>query len=210
MEIKEIFETCNTEAEGNLFDFLIGIYQALKKESGRESILLQQFVEQYAGKAEVQKDAICQSMSRERLGELLRNNESLVDGYLEHLAYKEMSQDEFYRRVWSFLQNREFFEDDEVSSVAFIWVCRHRLVPYYYYPDRMRMENEVYRDCIRKQDQQRHELRFALEYRFIQKTETASVLWKILHEPESEEEQVVLLSSLLDLVRRYAREEDDE
>lgn len=207
MLLENAYEQAVKKANKNIFDFLSDIYFFLKKENDCQ--LLRRFAEEYYDKFNDDKKTEPSILSREVLGVYLKKYRTLVDGYIDYLISEDLQEDLFYQHLWDFIHNTTFFHNENESMIAFILIFWNPLIPYFYFPVGVRMENEEFRECLKKLDQQQHKLYFILQRNYLQKTERASVLLSVLDEVADVKRRSVLLARLLDWVVEDKKQDEE-
>lgn len=210
MDLQDIWDTAEKYANGNIFDFLVIVYQELKKESGNRTTLFRKFAERGYQNFANNKDSEPHILSKSDLIDLLGKYQTLVNGYIDYLVSENPSTDLFYQKLWKFIHNPDMFYDEYSSTAGFLLAVKHPMLPYYELPDGIRMDNEIYREYNKRLKQPINKLRFIVSRKYAQKTEKASVVLSVLDEADSDEEKAVLLARLLDMIAEQKNQDEDD
>jgi hypothetical protein len=197
MDISMIVEQSKEKSKGNVFDYLIYVYDGIKKEQGQEAVLLQQFILKHVRGNHFDKEAPIVSVTEEQLIILLNKYQSLVDGYVNYLVLENLAEHVFYERLWAFIHKEEVFPDELASKIAFIVVCKHQKLPYFYISNNINMEEGEYGECMKATELQQKKMTFVLNYGYVKKSEQAAAMWSILNEISDEKQKIVAFSWLL-------------
>lgn len=207
MLLEDAYEQAVKMANKNIFDFLSEIYIFLKNKN--DTHFLHRFAEEYFDKFNADKKTEPSILSKEAIGVQFERYGTLVDGFIDYLVTEYYPEDIFYQHLWDFIHNRTFFHNEQESMIAFILIFMNPLIPYFYLPIGIQMENEEFRECLKKLEHQQDKLLFILRRNYSQKTERASVLLSVLDELTDEKEKAVLLARLLDWVVEDKKKDEE-
>lgn len=210
MDLQQIIEAAEKQANGNVVDYLVTIYWGLRKEKEKEVLLFQEFVSQHHRRFINNKDSESLILKDWNLGQLFPKYETLTDGFIDYLVSENLPVDEFYTRLWEFIHNKEIFHDELASITGFLMIAKHTLLPYYYLPAGLQMSNDEYREYIKNLEPQIERIHFIVKRTYSQKTEKASAFLSVLEEVNDKKERAVLLSRLLDLMIEQRLPEQNE
>lgn len=198
MTILTIFERCNNFAEGSLTDFFDELYNCLCEKGDEPGTILKQFVDEYFVYIKKEKGKTSKfEMNIERQN-IARIYMPLVDGYIDYLSKQGLDEIKFYNKLWKFIHQKDIFPNAEVSRVVFIWMWKNHLIPYFCLGNMEMMQTDEFKRILDKLKLPARKMEFILEYGYMQKTQRARALLRILDELETDDEKSVFLAVLLD------------
>lgn len=123
----------------------------------------------------------------------------LVDDSARKLMAENPEVDAYYESLWEVLSSDVLFTDEERPLVLLLMVGS-KLHPYRRY-ELIRMDDISFKNAIGRLESQIGELRRLVSRGFVQKTEESSALLSVVNSREPIEEQAVLMSVYLSMVR---------
>lgn len=205
-EIEKILEN----AGGHPVDVCRKLY-GIMKESQQPEELLQQILE-YPDLVGDPDDENPETVMQEEIDDFLRLNYSYIIQFTRLLAGKNLTQEEFYLRLY-----KEMFEsasgllpesENAKSMILETLANRVRCVPYYQLYEAEDVSEEVFEAAVEKIEPQLKKARHILQRDFKTKTKLGIQYYKMLNDISDETEKVVFLSLLLGLVRTEAMRDD--
>lgn len=149
-------------------------------------------------------------------GELLDCKEKygkIVNGILKKLLSERKCPTEFYEELWKEINVEQIFDSERSRIFALFYIWIDARIPYYQLPDGLSIEEETYREIMKKMSEKLRRARFILCYGLKEWTQVASLLCQILNEVDDEAEKAVLLAGILQLsnyTARVTRKPDDD
>ena len=144
-------------------------------------------------------------ISRERNEQLVKSYGKFVDEVLNTTLQKAYhngySREEFYKRLWIALCNCGIITTIIERAFAMYYIAIDRKVPYFYLKKGLLMSNEEYQKCLLENESAIQKIRFILYSDFSQKTEEASLIIDELINAKNYEDQVILMTSILNTMR---------
>ena len=124
--------------------------------------------------------------------------QALVHGITEHLANDNPEETEFYRRLWKFVEDSEFVQqDDEARLYVWFLVWREQKIPYFQMKEGISMSDEEFRKLSDSLTAATAKAEYLLRFPFNQKTQRCSQLVDLLDDCESQKEKCVLMVHIL-------------
>ena len=139
------------------------------------------------------------AFSREEERRLLLLYGKKVDAFMEGLQGQGVSEQEFYAKLWEYIETSPVLPNDKVRVIALYNCAVDKRIPYYQIDRRQAlfMENEEYQAV---KGSIGHKILGKMEYilnaDFTQKTERASLLLQMLEELTDDKEKCVFLSCM--------------
>lgn len=141
---------------------------------------------------------ICELISETTLNTLKKEFGALVDALLEQALGENLSESDFYSRLWTAISTTPFFDKNNAKIFALYYIWIDVRIPYFQLPDGLAMSNQEFRaisDEIRSSIQK---ARFALKTtKFKSRTSRSSVLLEIISNQKGDKEKAVLMSYIL-------------
>lgn len=136
---------------------------------------------------------------------LIKNYGRFVDEVLNttlHKAYQHgYLNDEFYQTLWIGLCNCGIITTLAERAFSLYYIAIDRKIPYFYLKKGVLMSNEEYQHCLLENDEAIRKIRFIIYSDFSQKTEEASLIIDELINAKSYEDQIILMTSILNTMR---------
>lgn len=171
----------------------------------QQSYCLEVLCNNYGKIKSTETEVIKSYISKEKNEELTKNYGKFVDEILNtnlHKAYHNgYSSEEFYETLWIGLCNSGIIASIIERAFAMYYIAIDRKVPYFYLKKGVLMSNEDYQRCLLENDITIQKIRFILYSDFSQKTEEASLIIDELIDAKSYEDQIILMTSILNTMR---------
>lgn len=190
MEVLEKFS-------GDKLDLSYMIYKEIASVREEGASLLKYFFEEsemVESSEERNAERIFSEEEKSKYKELYRK---IIDGALEALLVKNLSDDEFYKELWKFIDETSILADEKLKSFALYYLWIDVRIPYFKLEPGIRMANEEYVTICKKIIEQIKRVRFVLNVTTEQRTERASRLVSMLDRLEDDREKAVLMSQIL-------------
>jgi hypothetical protein len=200
MKLLELCKKAEEKADKNIVNYFIYVYQMIEKEPEDQGRYFRQFVELYRDMFEADREAQNTILAQKTLMEGMLRFEKMVLGYIDYLTQCRFTEDEFYQRLWEFIQRRELFPEEDDRSVAFLICMKNRVLPYYCMPEGIQMEDGEFRERWTRLKIQREKIDFVMNHQYLQKTERASRIISVFQELPDERDKAILMVGLLDMV----------
>lgn len=130
--------------------------------------------------------------------------EGKIEGILSEIVNKAnyglLKPECFYSELLDSLQ-KNFTEKKELA-VAFERILRDSRIPFEYLGKSLMMEQNIYKEKVKKNKKSIDKILYALRIEYSQKTEQASVLLNIIDGIEEYDDKVVVFSQLIDAIQR--------
>lgn len=124
----------------------------------------------------------------------------IVEASFESLLAQNLSEEEFYEKLWVFMKNTPSIEQLDAKVFALYDLWTDPRIPYFHVGTGLSMSNQRFRDISKGLEQNIEKARFVLYTNYYtQRTSRASELLKLLKECSTEEEQAVLMAHILSL-----------
>lgn len=104
----------------------------------------------------------------------------LVNSFIDFFLQQKYSCEDFYKYMWSSLQNETFFPDEAAKIFAFYYVLIDRRMPYFELVQGYMMTNESFELLFKKHANTLRKIRHITSTEMKQKTERASLVLKEL------------------------------
>jgi len=124
--------------------------------------------------------------------------------------YNSYSKYDFYALLLNGIIVSGMFSTKNEIAFAMYYIIIDIRIPFFVLDKGYSMDNDVYARCARKNKEKLSKLKFILSIDFAQKTEEASLILKELENGSDFEEQVVLLSVILNTIRKQFKHRIDE
>lgn len=181
---------------GKEIDLVYSVYELLESAGESAPILLKKFLDSSPLMNQQEKKGkvlISDSIFRERKDKVAL----FVDDWLESTIKDSPSENEFYRRLWEFIQDNKSFRGKNNKIIALYLIWMDPRIPYFKLKPGLKMSNEVFSKICEEIDTELLKARFTLYSRYEQRPEEASVLLSLMNELESQEEKAVLLAYII-------------
>lgn len=140
---------------------------------------------------------ITEKLSEEIYQETVGNVYPIVQKIVDNLIKENLKEAEFYTNLYKKITDDILFSKKEETISAIIILMLERRIPYFYLDEATRMDDDVYKkiyDSIAKEIEKAY---FILEYGYEQRTEVASQLYRLVKNQKTDDEKLVLISSVL-------------
>ena len=121
----------------------------------------------------------------------LRKNDGLIGNIVTNLSKQNSSEKEFYHKLWEKIQDNILFPDEDAQIYFLSCLWKSNLIPYYQLDEGIRMENEEYRDRIKKLGDILKKADYIIYAQLEQKTQRASLLMNLANGLEDERDKTV-------------------
>lgn len=121
----------------------------------------------------------------------LQKNNMLIQNIIENLAKQNTAEDVFYHKLWEKIQDNILFPDEEAQSYFLSCLWESNLIPYYHLDEGISMENEEYRDRLKKLDDLLKRANYIIYAQLEQKTQRASLLMDLADKLEDKSDKAV-------------------
>ena len=111
------------------------------------------------------------------------------------------SAQEFYRSLWIGICNSGIITTLIERAFAMYYIAIDKKIPYFYLKSGVLMSNEEFRACMKKNEENLQKIRFILASEYSQKTEEASLVLNELINAESFEDQIIIMTGVLSILR---------
>ncbi len=209
MKCKEICRIAQEKSGGNLTDYIAGVYEQISGEP-QAAELFREFVEEEILNFKARKDVKARLFEEPEAQRWFAHKSRLTEGYIDYLSQMDLAEPDFYEKAWDFVDKSDYFSDKTERKLAFRSVCMHPLVPYYQVPEGLHMDEEEYREILKRLLPICCRIRFVFSKMYEQRTERASVLADILKMVSDEREKVVLLAVMLNEQEKNVRSSEEE
>lgn len=138
-----------------------------------------------------------------KMQELQYKCEDYVRGMLITALKQKRPVKEFYARLWSTITDNNAMlsdTDDIIFAIYRIW--RSDCIPYFELEDGIRMTNDQFRDIAQKNKAKIKKVNYIIGAPLEQRTETGSLLLRVLSECETEAEKAVIMAQILGRVEQ--------
>lgn len=186
-------------ASGDKLDITYQIYDLILADQGNEPQTLAYFIKCSEEMESSSEEHVEKHFSEEEKYQFTVAYGKMIDGSLEALLRENYTEDEFYARLWNFIENTPILSEKKkkVFALYYIWVDVR--VPYFQLKPGLRMSNETFQQYCKSLDPLIREARFILFAPTDQKTERASRLLSLIERLENENEKAVLMVQILNM-----------
>lgn len=138
-------------------------------------------------------------ISKNELKSLTLKYGSILNQLLEMAISEDLSEDEFYGKLWSIVNN-PLLSEFNARVFALYWYLIDKRIPYFNLGSGLKMSNEDYKAARRRLRFNSAKIRFIMSREFTQRTEQASLL---LDEIDSHTgvDRVILMTEITNQVR---------
>ena len=121
----------------------------------------------------------------------LQKNNGLIQSIIGNLAKQNMSEEMFYHKLWEKIQDNILFpdEDEQIYFLSCLW--KSNLIPYFQLDDGIRMENDEYRERLKKMNILLKKVDYIMCAPLEQKTQRASLLMNLAQQITDERDKIV-------------------
>lgn len=121
----------------------------------------------------------------------LQKNNGLIQSIIGNLAKQNMSEKMFYHKLWEKIQDNILFpdEDEQIYFLSCLW--KSNLIPYFQLDDGIRMENDEYRERLKKMSALLKKVDYMMYAPLKQKTQRASLLMDLAQQITDERDKTV-------------------
>lgn len=173
-------------------------YYELYIEGKSEKIAIENFISLLEWNRDSDESLeITEKLSEEIYQEMVSNLYPIVQKIVDNLIKENLKETEFYTALYKKITDDILFSKREETISAIIILMLERRIPYFYLDEATRMEDEVYKAISDSIYKQIYKAYFILEYGYEQRTEVASQLYRLVKEQETDEDRLVLISSVL-------------
>lgn len=123
--------------------------------------------------------------------------EDYVKGILSSALKRGGSAKEFYMLLWDTINENSMLPgpDEIIFAIYMIWM--NDCIPYFELENGLRMTNEQFRDIAQKNRTQIKKVNYILAAPLKQRTETCSLLLRVLSECETEADRAVVMAQVV-------------
>lgn len=190
------------KVSGEMLDITAMIYEQIVEEND-PAAAFQYFLEHADDIISMETIPAPPRYTASKIHELQYKCKDYVKGILITALKQKGSAKEFYTRLWSTLTDNNAMlsdKDDIVYAIYKIWMCD--CIPYFELEDGVRMSNEQFRDIAQKNKALIKKVNYIIGAPLEQRTETGSLLLRVLSECETETEKSVIMAQILGRVER--------
>lgn len=141
---------------------------------------------------------------------LLAKYSNYVNSYLRLLVDSRPSVNEFYTKLWEFINSDTFLQTEESKALAFSLIWNDFRLPYYAFDNSGKMDDEEFLEIRKRITIEISKARLVIFTNHDLKTEKAASLLSIINELNDEKDKQVLLAAILSLHERRIRREDHD
>lgn len=196
----DMFELLSN-AKGEIFDICAEIYHRILLSKEQEQ-MFRAFLEKGPDIESNNSKDVDAYFTASKIQTLKRSCEDLVEGILNKLMLLNLSEEDFYNKLWSSVQNDSIFSTEEEKIYALYSIYCDRCIPYFQLENGIKMSNEDFAAIREELNEDIKKAVYILNSKLDQKTEVASLIIKLLNSYDSIEKQSVLLANIL-----YAKKE---
>lgn len=190
------------KVSGELLDITAMIYEQIVTEDD-PAAAFQYFLEHADDIVSTGTVSVPARYTASKMQELQYKCEDYVNGILVTALKQKGTAKEFYTRLWSTLtDNNAMLSDVDAVIFAIYKIWRSACIPYFELEDGIRMTNEQYRDIAQKNKARIKKVNYIIGAPLEQRTETASLLLRVLSECETETERSVVMAQILGRVEQ--------
>ena len=205
--MERILKTLET-AQGNAVDILSGLYQNYILNGEHPAAALQtilQYTNDPIGSEE--DDAPPSLMSQEKLDEIKHNYYPILREMVRLLAHQDLSQKEFYNRLYDQIFLSKILPVNEETAPVFLLLLAENTpeIPYYQSSDLVTMSNDEYQSIMGDISESLYQAAHMIHRNFVSRTEEASQLLRIADGIQDRKSQIVYWSVVLSYCLRFKR-----
>lgn len=121
----------------------------------------------------------------------LQQNNGLIQNIIGNLAKQNMSEESFYHKLWEKIQDNILFPDEDEQIYFLFCLCKSNLIPYFQLDDGISMENDEYRDRLKKMSVLLKKADYIMYAPLEQKTQRASLLMDLAQQITDQRDKTV-------------------
>lgn len=121
----------------------------------------------------------------------LQQNNGLIQNIIGNLAKQNMSEESFYHKLWEKIQDNILFPDEDEQIYFLSCLCKSNLIPYFQLDDGISMENDEYRDRLKKMNALLKKADYIMYAPLEQKTQRASLLMDLAQQITDQRDKTV-------------------
>ena len=131
-----------------------------------------------------------------------------VNSYLRLLVDSGISENEFYKRLWTFINEDSLLNTDEAKAIAISIVWGDYCIPYYEFDCSGKMEMDEFNAICKSIALELSKVRLVVFKNYDLRTEKAAALLSVLDELKDEKKKQVMLAVILSLSEQRVLRED--
>lgn len=206
-KLQRLLET----ASGNPLDIHFILYKDFLSQSEAPEQVLKLILE-YPSEIGNSADNSPTLISEDEVLEYQFNYFELVRVTLKNIINKNLSVEDFYKKVYANVFKLDLLPQDEKGQAILLYLLSSKKIPglpYYQATDLLEMDQEQYGQIIDKIEDKISLGVYMLNRHFKSKTEEISQLWNLAYQLESREEQIVFWAIMIGIIRKYERKGND-
>ena len=210
-KLKKYLEKC----DGKVVDVLYEIYTIFEELDYNEQLQAFQFfcenrkIIKSDGTIKTQKTYFTDKQietSTNRSIKIDINNK--IKSIIDEALLNNYSPDQFYRNLWEYITTNKAFKTKRDKVIALFFVMENELIPYKNIGIGREMDDDTFDNIINHlADKTFEKIDYIFNMEFNQKTQTCSLLLETLLSLNKKDEQIVLLSVLLDKTAERVKED---
>ncbi len=122
---------------------------------------------------------------------------------LQNLINANISEDEFYEKIWNKLNDSDLFPNPEDKTALLLTLWLDTRIPYYQLGESCSMENDEYKEIIELLSPKIKKARFIVYSGIEQKTQRTSLLMDVSDTIEDYRQKVVFWSYVISLITKF-------
>ena len=131
-----------------------------------------------------------------------------IKSIIDEALLNNYSPDQFYRNLWEYITTNKAFKTKRDKVIALFFVMENELIPYKNIGIGREMDDDTFDNIINHlADKTFEKIDYIFNMEFNQKTQTCSLLLETLLSLNKKDEQIVLLSVLLDKTAERVKED---
>lgn len=187
--------------KGESFDICAAIFKMILSSENPET-MLSYFLFNGKNIKSSEAEDVAAYFTALQIQHLKRNCEGMVDGILNKLVCTNLTENEFYTKLWLCIQNDSMFAAEAEKIYALYSIYSDPRLPYFQLDSGLKMSNEQFASTTNDIFDDIKKAIFILNAKLEQRTEVASLLMQILKSYDSIEKQSVMLAQILTINRR--------
>lgn len=140
--------------------------------------------------------------SEKDVGKTMGEINPILTKLVQNLMEQSPAEEQFYLELWIQLCNKALFPNDLAIISAIIALMYMPKIPYFCLPKVPIMEDEVYRDCSNRIQEQVKRAIYAIEADYPQRTQLAAQLMRLCSQIEGETEKTIFVAQILGYYQR--------
>lgn len=182
-----------TTGKANKINLCAAILQVLDDADEAERTNMLRFVSEHMERLESNDQVPFEAppISDAEKESLRKKYGKLSDEMLNSLIAENPPESEFYKRLWSIINN-PFFSEPNARAFVLYNVLMDSQIPYFCIDEGLRMANDDFKSLLNSLSEETARARFILKRHFDQKTQQASNLLKLLDQLEGNKRAVLM------------------